>query len=111
MNANVAVNIDTKYVHISDGTLVPQRYDDGSLALQVQYMYDGYPEVETLSVNLSFYGLCTPDDQHIWVKDYAENEGLPAALIEAGIATEVRDERVGPFNTRVVLMRLTEAVL
>lgn len=105
MSVNAAININTKYVHITDGTLVRQMYDDGSLALQVEYEYDGYPERETLSVNLSFYGMVPPEG-HIYVKDYAESEGLPAALVAAGIASEVSDERIGPFNVRVVLMKL-----
>lgn len=107
----MSVTIDSKYLHVKDGHLHRTAYDDGTTALQVEYEYDGYPEVETLSVNLSFYGLHTEDDMHIWVKDYAENVGLPDAMVEAGVAEIVRDEFVGPFNTRVVYMRLTESAL
>lgn len=106
----MSVTIDSRYVHVKDGHLHRTQYEDGSLALQIEYEYDGYPEVETLSVNLSHYGM-TPPEGHIWVKDYSEAEGLPDALVKAGVATEVRAEKIGPFDVRVVLMKLAESVL
>jgi hypothetical protein len=104
------VTIETRYMHITDGELVKAQYDDGSLAVQIEYdTGEGYPERETISVNLSFYGMVPPEG-HIYVKDYAESEGLPAALVAAGIASEVSDEHIGPFNVRVVLMKLEVAL-
>lgn len=101
-------NINAKHVRVKDGTLRPGQYADGSFALQIEDAdEDGMPNTETLSVNLSAY-LPAPPEGHIYVKDYAENEGLPDALEEAGIGEIVGDPLyIGPFNSLVRLVRLT----
>ena len=78
-----------KYYDIQKPQFVLSRYEaDGSLALGV--MDEGRPMV--LSVNLLDYGQIAPLN-HVFVKDYAENEGLPASLEAAGVA-----ERVSPVS-------------
>jgi hypothetical protein len=80
-------------------------YGDGSLA--VRAFVDG--EESVLSVNLSQYGLVPNSDDLFYVKNYAENEGLPAILVRAGIATAVSEVKIGPFNSSCYMMRLTKA--
>lgn len=104
----MSVTIESKYVHITDGHLHRTQYSDGSLALQVEYECDGYPEVETLSVNLVAYGV-TPPPEHIYVKDYSGSEGLPDALVAAGVAEIVERVKFGPFDTAFALVKLVSA--
>lgn len=110
----MGITIDAKFVHVKDGTLRLRQYADGSLAVQVEYIEhdDGftYPASETLSVNMSAY-LPNPEPHHFYVKAYGEHEGLPEALVTAGLAEVIGDPiYFGPFNTSVYLMRLTESV-
>jgi hypothetical protein len=110
-DADMSVTLHSKYVHVTDGEVRRRQYEDGSLALQVESVdEDGFPEVTTLSVNLSAYTVAPPEG-HIWVKDYAESEGLPDAIVAAGLGEVVRDEFFGPFNSRFVLVKLSESVL
>lgn len=111
----MGITIHAKHVHVENGTLRLRQYADGTLAVQIEYIEhdDGfdYPESETLSVNMSAY-LPAPAPAHFYVKDYAENEGLAEALVQAGVAEVVGDPiHFGPFNTTVRLVRLTDKVL
>lgn len=99
------VDIESRHVHITNGRLIHSKYADGSNALEVEAVYDGYPETETLSTNLAFYGL-TPSEGHVYVKDYSEHEGLPEALAAAGVAQIVEWVKLGPFDTRFALMKV-----
>lgn len=101
----MSVTIHSRYVHITDGELVREVYEDGTLYLGVEYEWEGLPESETLSVNLSAYDM-TPPEGHIYVKDYSESEGLPQALVASGIAEYVEEYRLGPFDCRFVLMKV-----
>lgn len=84
------------------GTLSEGHYGDGSLALQL--FTDEGPE--TLTVNLIAYGLTAPPG-HVFVPDYSEHAGLPAALAAAGVAVPVEAITFGPFDTAAVLMKVT----
>lgn len=103
-------NIESRYIHMKDAVVTVSQYADGSVALIAEDDdEEGFPNRETLSVNLSAYSL-DPDPGHVYVPTWSENEGLPDALETAGIATPVRRIMFGPFNTEVVLMKLTEEV-
>ena len=77
------------------------QYVDGSPGLMI--LTDEGPEV--LSINLAQYGL-VPGEGYVYVKDYSEHEGLPNALVRAGVATKVAIVEVGPFKSRVWLMKV-----
>lgn len=72
------------------GTLRMMKYPDGNNALQIMDKYGP----ETLSINLGAYNLNTPEG-HIFVKDYSEHEGLPDALVEAGVVEKVSEVTFG----------------
>lgn len=94
--------IHAKYVN-SEGDVAKMQYGDGSLALTFTSP-DGEPLL-TLSVNLGAYGMVAPEG-HVYVKDYAESEGLAAGMEAAGIAAPVGSVTFGPYNTTATLMRV-----
>ena len=57
------------------------RYRNGRLAIQLHRADDGLP-VATATVNVPSMPL---EDQQVLIKDYAENQGILAALERAGI--------------------------
>lgn len=99
MNKNSIVNFQGYR-----GTVRRLSYKDGSIALQL-YTFDGEP-LATATVCLSEYG-CIPPEGHAYIKNYAENEGILEALIEAG-AIELTGEilLVGPYGCQVHLVRV-----
>jgi hypothetical protein len=102
------VNLDAKYLKINSGTLNVSVYESDPewLAVFVEHAdEDGYPEVSTLSVNLTAY-TTPPPAGHFYVKDYAENEGVADALVRAGIASKVETFHFGPFDSPFILMKL-----
>ena len=62
-------------------------------------------EDEVLTVSLLRDGYVAFPGQ-IFVRDYSEHFGLPAALVAAGICGEVEEISIGPFGSRVVRMRV-----
>lgn len=62
-------------------------------------------EDEVLTVSLLRDGYVAFPGQ-IFVRDYSEHFGLPAALVAAGICEEVEEISIGPFGSRVVRMRV-----
>jgi len=76
-------------------------HDDDQRALVL--MTDEGPE--TLSVNLAAYGVAAPAG-HVHIKDWSEGEGVAASLAASGLVEEVSDLRVGPFDSRAVLVRV-----
>lgn len=79
-------------------------YDPGLQALVITDPATG--EEEVLSVNLTDYGyIAFPGG--VFVRDWSEHQGLPAALEQAGIATVVAPVTVGPFDSTAYLMWLT----
>lgn len=75
--------VKMEWIELS-GSLRMMHYPDGNNALQI--MDSQGPE--TLSVNLGHYGMNTPEGQ-VFVKDYSEHEGLPDALVEAGVVEKL----------------------
>lgn len=68
---------------------------------------DSEPDM-TISVNLEAYGLVAKADT-VFVKDWSENEGLTASLVEAGVVEIVRELTVGPFSSRAYEVRVLAA--
>jgi hypothetical protein len=102
-------NIMARYVRLNEAVVSFTRYRDGSPAmLATGYSEDG-PEQEVVSVNLTAYGLI-PDEGNVFVPDYSENEGLPAALVAAGVGTIVREFEFGPHSTKAVEFKPNEEV-
>lgn len=62
-------------------------------------------EDEVLTVSLLRDGYVAFPGE-VFVRDYSEHFGLPAALVAAGICEEVEEISVGPFDSRVVRMRV-----
>jgi hypothetical protein len=90
-----------------DGIVNVGQYGNGSLALTFTGE-DGEP-LSTLSINLEAYGLVPPEG-HIFVKNYAESEGLAAGLEAAGIAEPRGTVTFGPYDTTATLMLVTMEV-
>lgn len=79
----VIENLKTAFVNERDAHVWLSAYmTDNTPALMLTT-----PEGEQIgvaSVNLSEYGM-TPSADHVFIKDYSENEGLMNALVEAGV--------------------------
>jgi len=107
----VTYTIESKFVHLTDATVTRGKYHGGGLAVVAEAEVDGFLERETLSVNLSAYGL-EPEPDQFYVKDYAQHEGLADALIEAGIAKRVDPAPItfGPHDTQAYLMEVSEEI-
>lgn len=109
-------DVHARYVHMEQARLFVSQYTDATAALQAEYSYhDEYmgmtiTETETLSVNLGAYGLVAEAD-HFYIPGWSEYEGLPDALVEAGVGIIVEELKVGPFDAPAVLLRLNEGVL
>lgn len=67
-------------------------YADGTPALQVR-PHD-FPVPETISINLSGYGM-HPHDGCVFVKDYSEHQGMADGLEAAGVATRRQSVQIG----------------
>ncbi len=57
------------------------RYSNGRLSIQLFDCFSGHP-VGRATVNIPEYCL---EEREVIIKDYAENEGMLEALVEAGI--------------------------
>jgi hypothetical protein len=75
------IRLDAKYVH-EQANLRVGWYRDGSIALQATDEY-GQPLCKP-TVSLVDYGE-KPADGNVFIRDYAENEGMLKALQDAGI--------------------------
>lgn len=108
-------NINSRYVHMKDAVVTVGQYADGSTALTAEASdEDGYPDRETLSVNLSGLGHVAPYPDTIYVPTWSEHDGLPGALQDAGIATDTGEAVEIDYGTHrvvAVLMRLDKEVL
>ena len=79
----MTIALHTTYIHDDQVSLRKGRYGDGSTALVA---YSEYGEVlAKLTVCLQDYGLKPRDEQHVFIKNYSENEGVLAGLQTAGV--------------------------
>lgn len=67
------------------GTIKFGRYGSGEIAIQI-LNEDGTPEARA-TVSLVSYGAPHPGEFGVWLKGWSENEGIPDALVKAGIVT------------------------
>ena len=75
----------TKY--IPGGTVKFGRYDNDEIAIEIMAL-DGSGEAEAAAtVNMAPYGAPLAGPEHVWLKGWTENEGLPEALVKAGVCT------------------------
>lgn len=103
--------IHARFSHHDDGDVRVRRYADDTLAVTIETPDEmGFPDRETLSVNLGAYGM-DPGEGHTFVPDYAQHEGLPVAMEEAGLGTVVDRVTFGPFHTEAAVFRLSDALL
>lgn len=104
--------IRARYVHMNNAQVSVQKYTDGSLALVAEDLDEyGLPNTETFSVNLGpAYGL-NPPEGHVYIKDYAEHEGLASALAEVGIVTIVEKVHFGPHSSTAHLVKINDALV
>lgn len=65
-------------------------------------------DVELLTVDLLADGYVAFPGE-VFVMDYSEHLGLPAALVAAGLCQEVEKLSVGPFRSSVSRMRVIAA--
>jgi hypothetical protein len=98
----ITYRLTTRYLD-AEGTIDKAQFGSGDLALM--FCTDEDPPMR-LNTNMAGEGIITPPD-HIWVKTYSEHEGLPEALVLAGICTfaEVPD-LAGRFDSQWILMRV-----
>ena len=82
---------DAKYNTYPDCCFVVRRYfDNKTLAIGIEDVV-GCEPVLTVTVNLDYadYGQKDPDDEHICIKSYSENEGLAEAMVKAKLVEPV----------------------
>jgi hypothetical protein len=97
----ITYTLNAKYLQ-GEGEIEKLAFANGDLAL-VFHTDEGQSRLNT---NMAGYGVTTPAD-HIWVKTYAEHEGLVDTLIEAGIATFAEfPDLAGQFDTQWVLLKV-----
>lgn len=80
-------------------------YEDGSPAIQL--FTNGEP-LATATVCLAGYRIQPPEGDRVYLKDWSENAGLPAALMGLGLVEFYGDFRVGPHGALVVEARILE---
>lgn len=97
----------TKYS--SGSTLQAGRYGDGSLAL---YTIDEDGAVELkITVNMEGTAAIPLPADCIWIKGWSENEGVPEAVVAAGIAELTGDRFVINEFCFATMAKLTPAAL
>lgn len=98
-------DVKAKFVDIEGGQIDANvRYAGGEPCLAMWHA-ECYGRPEVLSVNLVEHGLVPPEG-YVFVKDGSEHEGLPDALVAAGVAEKVREVEFGPFGAKAWLMRV-----
>ena len=80
-------------------------HDPAQHALEMLFP-DGDSEMLTVDLLASGY-VAYPGE--VFVRDYSEHSGLPAALVAAGVCGEVEKLSVGPFSSSVSRMRVIAA--
>ena len=83
-------------------------YGNGRTAIQLKDAVDGSP-IATATINLCDYPEFPIGEGQVHIKNYSENEGMVAALIEAGIVEEISSFGIGPFAAPCSLCKLIGA--
>jgi hypothetical protein len=74
---------------------------------QILVLSDPEEPDQIISARLDAYGLVPDEDgTTVFLKDFSENKGLTASLVEAGVVEIVREKLVGPFASRVYEVRV-----
>lgn len=108
MTQPTTYRIETEYITMRAARITVGRYSTGGLALSATETDLDSPTAGTtehLTVNLIDHGIIASPG-HIWVRDYSEHTGLPAALETAGLATIIERRTIGPFNSPVAHLAL-----
>jgi hypothetical protein len=78
-------------------------YADGNVCLAARDPNDGSP-YGTLSVNIPETNI---NDNHVWIKDWSENEGVLNALVESGLVRDLGiTQPCGFMNAHLVELKL-----
>lgn len=84
------IPVKTKYVQEEAATVWLSKYtSDDVWALLITD--DMRQPLITATINMSGYGMI-PADNHVFIKDYSENEGILRALIQGGIVLPAAQE-------------------
>lgn len=91
------------------GNIALGRYGDGELAVVVYHPNTGERQSVATVCLAGEVELLPAAPDHIWLKGWSENEGIPEALERSGLVklTGVRCP-VGPFGCEAILAELTE---
>lgn len=95
-----------KHGHFRGGLIQFGYYGNGETAITV--LRNGEREA-VATVNLEDYGVEAPAD-HVWLKGWSENKGIPEALEEAGIV-ELTGETVPAGYATAQLGKLTDKAI
>lgn len=100
------IRFHTKWAHEDAASLHQSLYQDGSTALLITDPLTG-EVITTATVCLMDYHE-KPVDNHVFIKDYSENEGTLQALQDAGvIGAPVREVSFGPYDAKAYECPLT----
>lgn len=69
----------------NEGTIKFQRYRSGEIGIEI-IGDDGEPQC-VATVSLVPYGAPHPGEYGVWLKGWSENDGVPEALVRAGVVT------------------------
>jgi len=84
---HAVIHIKTAYID-DDAVIAKGRYADGSTALLLSDAETG-EQLAKATVCMVEYGEKPRDENHVFIKDYAENQGMVAALQDAGVIGKV----------------------
>ena len=108
MTQPITFRIETEFIHMAAARIDVGHYSTGALSLtatETDPTSSTHGSRETLTVNLTGYGLIAAPGC-IWVRDYSEHTGLPAALETAGLATIIDRRTIGPHDGPVAYLEL-----
>jgi len=99
----IRVHIKSKFIN-EGGVVGRSRYADGSPALL--FSPDSGEPAYALSTNLAGHNITVPAEGHVYIKGYAEHEGLCEALVKLGVVEAVQEITLGPYDTKATLVKV-----
>lgn len=96
------LHLKSKYID-EVGVVGRSQYADGTPALL--FNPDSGEPAYALSVNLVGHDLHPPDG-HVFIKGYAEHEGVCECLVDNGAVEVVRGFTFGPYDTKASLVKV-----